>query len=168
MNMHHGGEGISEPKTLRKKSFAELVGVTPARVSHMIKQGLPVEPDGKIDVARGKLWIRDNVSSTRAAAQSKQPDIFSFAAQPDAAAEHARLAKERADTQALKNAQLRRELVPAAEVERAWAGEWRLMRSAILAASSRLRQRLPHLTADDVEVIDGELRGLLKEMGNGR
>ena len=168
MNMHGDSDLISAPRTLRKKDFAELVGVTPARVTHMIGKGLPVEADNRIDVARGKLWIKENVNATRSAAQAKQQDLLPFAAQPDAAAEHARLAKERADTQALKNAQLRKELVPAAEVERAWAGEWRLMRSAILAVSSRLRQRLPHLTAEDVEIIDGELRGILKDMGNGR
>lgn len=158
---------IGEPKTLKKSAFAKVIGVTPARVTHMLKQGMPEEPGGCLDVARCKLWIKENVSPTRSAAQSKQSDL-PFAAQLDAAAEHARLAKERADTQALKNAQLRRELVPAAEVERAWAGEWRTLRSAILAAPSRLRQVLPHLTREDIAAIDAELRTILSEFGNGQ
>lgn len=157
---------ISEPKEVAKSTFARLVNVTPGRVSQLIKQGLPVEPSGKIDVAAGKLWIKANVCPTRSAAQSLQGDL-PFAAQLDAAAEHARLAKERADTQALKNAQLRRELVPAAEVERAWAGEWRALRSSLLALPSRMRQVLPHLSSEDIDAIDRELRGMLMEFGNG-
>jgi len=157
-----------DPRILRKTDFARLVGVSAGRVSHMVKDGMPVEPDGRIDVARAKLWIRDNVSSTRSVAQARQLPELPFAAQPDAAAEHVRLAKERADAVALKNAQTRRELVPATEVERAWAGEWRIVRSAILAVPSRLRQIIPHLTIDDIEAIDTELRNTLKELGNGR
>jgi phage terminase Nu1 subunit (DNA packaging protein) len=160
-----GGETIGEPKSLRKKDFGALVGVSPGRVTHMIKQGLPVEPDGRIDVARGKQWIRENVNPTRSAAQSKQGDL-PFAAQLDAAAEHARLAKERADTQALKNAQLRKELVAAEDVEREWASMIRTARSALLAVPSRLRQIIPHLTAEEVEAIDGELRRVLKELAD--
>ncbi|MGC9445841.1 AAA family ATPase [Cereibacter johrii] len=44
-------------------------------------------------------------------------------------AERARLAKEQADAQALKNAALRGELVPASDVERAWADTLRKVRS---------------------------------------
>ena len=167
MNAAAPSETIGAPKTLRKSAFAKMIGVTPARVTHMLRQGMPEESDGRLDVARCKLWIKDNVSPTRSAAQSKQADL-PFAAQLDAGAEHARLAKERADTQALKNAQLRRELVPAAEVERVWAGEWRMLRSAILAAPSRLRQVLPHLTREDIAAIDAELRTILSEFGNGQ
>ena len=107
------------------------------------------------------------MSPTRSAAQAAQGDL-PFAAQPDAAAEHARLAKERADTQALKNAQMRKELVSADEVERAWASEWRTLRSSLLAMPSRLRHLLPHLSAEDVDAIDGELRRVLTEFGNGK
>ena len=157
---------IGEPKALSKKGFAELVNITPGRVSQLIKKGLPVEPDGRIDVARGKLWIQSNVSPIRSGAQSKQDDL-PFAARLDAAAESARYAKERADNLALKNKQLRHELVEAAEVEKVWSGELRELRSAILAAPSRLRQRLPHFTREDIEAIDMELRDILKEFAGG-
>jgi len=160
-------DAIGPLRSLRKKAFGELVGVSPGRVSQMIADGLPVEPNGRIDIAAGKLWIKENVSPTRSAAQAAQGDL-PFAAQPDAAAEHARLAKERADTQALKNAQMRKELVSADEVERTWASEWRTLRSSLLATPSRLRHLLPHLSAEDVDAIDGELRRVLTEFGNGK
>lgn len=165
------GGMLTEPKALRKKYFAELVGVSPARVTHMIRQGLPVEADGRIDIARGKLWISENVDTARAAAQARrstQADLLGGSyASSNAASEQTRLAKEKADTQELKNKQLRGELVAVADVERTWTAEWRELRSAILAVPSRLRQLLPLLKADDIEVIDAELRRVLMEKGNG-
>lgn len=158
---------IGEEGRVRKGDFARLVGVSAGRVSQMITAGLPVEADGRIDTARGKLWIKDNVSPTRSAAQVGQGDL-PFAAIPDAAAERLRLVKEQADHAALKNAALRRELVPAAEVEREWAGILRGVRAGVLAVPSRLRQLLPHLTATDVETIDAELRRVLEDISHGQ
>jgi phage terminase Nu1 subunit (DNA packaging protein) len=156
---------IGPPKSLRKKAFAELVGLSPGRISQYITAGLPVDPDGRIDVAAGKLWIRENVSPTRSAAQSLQSDL-PFAAQPDASAEAVRLKKEQADHAALKNQQLRAELVPAADVERAWSGILRQVRSGVLAVPSRVRQQLPHLTTHDIATFDAEIRRALEDLAN--
>lgn len=167
MQEAHSSEMIGEPKTLRKVDFAKLVGVSAGRVSHMIKAGMPVEPDGRIDVARGKLWIQSNVDPKRSAAQSAQSEM-PFAAQPDASAERVRLLREQADYAALKNAEKRRELVPAVEVEREWSALIRQARSGILAVPSRLRQLIPHLSADEVETIDAELRRALEELTHAK
>lgn len=167
MQQAHGSEAIGAPAKVRKGDFARLVNVSAGRVSQMIAAGLPVEADGRIDVARGKMWIGENISPTRSAAQAAQGDL-SFAAVPDAKSERLRLIREQADHAALKNAALRRDLVPAAEVEREWAGILRQVRSGILAVPSRLRQMLPHLPAADVEVIDAELRRVLEEMAHAQ
>lgn len=42
---------------LKKGDFARLVGVTPARISQLVGQGLPVEPDGLIDEEKAKAWL---------------------------------------------------------------------------------------------------------------
>lgn len=165
--MSRATETIGEPKVVTKKAFATIVNVSQGRISQYVKQGLPVEADGRIDVARGKLWIGQNISSTRSAAQAAQDDL-PFAAQKDAAEERARLVREQADYAALKNQQLRAELVPAVEVERAWTGLLRQLRSGILATPSRLRQILPHLDADDIMAIDAELRRVLTEFADGK
>lgn len=165
--MHGSGHAIGEPKSLRKKDFAKLMNVSPGRVSQFIAKGLPVDEDDRIDVAAGKLWIRENVSPTRSAAQSRQSDL-PFAAQPDAAAEAVRLKKEQADHAELKNQMLRKELVEAVLVERAWANVLRQVRSGVLAVPSRLRQVLPHLTAHDVATIDAELRHVLEDLANAQ
>ncbi|EEW24010.1 hypothetical protein [Rhodobacter ferrooxidans] len=80
--------------------------------------------------------------------------------------ERARLSRAQAEAQEMKNAALRAELVPAAEVERAWADTLRQVRARILAVPSRLRQGL-HLAPGDVEQIDRELRDALTELANG-
>lgn len=166
---HSENRGI-EPRSMRKSSFAALVGVSPARVSQMIGEGMPVEHDGRIDVARGKLWIKENVSASRSAAQSKECDQMEmpFAARTDAAAERARLAREQADNVALKNAILRRDMVPATEVEKEWSGIVRQARAGILAVPPRLRQIIPTLSAHDIDLIDAELRKVLEELAHAK
>lgn len=50
------------PSAVTKSAFAALIGVTPARVSHMISMGLPVRGvDGLIPAAEGKQWYADNI-----------------------------------------------------------------------------------------------------------
>lgn len=80
-------------------------------------------------------------------------------------AERARLAKEQADAQAIKNAKLRGELVDAAEVERVWQDILRQVRARIMAVPSRLKQSAS-LPAHDAEALDRELRDALTELGN--
>lgn len=59
------------------------------------------------------------------------------------------------------------ELLPAVEVQEAWADILRQVRSGALALPSRVRARLPHLTAHDVEVIADEVRQVLTAIANG-
>lgn len=152
---------LGPPRALSKSAFAREVRLSPGRISQMIKDGLPVEPDGTIDIARGKIWIQENIDPRRSAAQPQGK--FSFD-RPTAVNERDRLAREQADNVALKNAQLRRELVPAVDVEARWSDVLRRVRSKILAVPSRVRQSHPHLTAHDVLAIDAELRRALEEL----
>lgn len=78
-------------------------------------------------------------------------------------AERARLAREQADAQALRNAALRGELVAAAEVERTWSDLLRQVRARILAVPARVRSALP-LDAAAIDTIDHELRQALEEL----
>lgn len=159
----HSAEMIGEPKTIKKSAFAKLINVSPGRVSQMLKEGMPEDPDGRIDIARAKLWISEHISPVRSAAQSSQGDL-PFAAELSAAQERARLVREQADQVSLRNQKERGELIPAAEVERAWSGVLRQVRAGILAVPSRLRHALPHLTTDDIAEIDFELRRVLEEL----
>jgi len=81
-------------------------------------------------------------------------------------AERARQAKEQADNLALRNAALRRDLLPAVEVEARLTGVFRKVRAGLLAIPARAAQRLPHLTAADIAVMDREVRAALTELGD--
>jgi len=152
---------IGEPRSLSKSAFARLVNLSPGRVSQMIKQGMPVEPDGKIDIARGKIWMQESIDPRRSAAQPQGKLSFE---RHSAVSERDRLAREQADNMALKNAALRRELVPAVEVEQRWSEVARRIRSKVLSVPSRVRQQCPHFTQHDVGAIDSELRAALEEL----
>ena len=59
------GSAVPAPKSLSKKGFAERLGLTPGRISQMITAGLPVQPDGRINIERGEDWYRANVDPNR-------------------------------------------------------------------------------------------------------
>jgi hypothetical protein len=48
-----------------KSDFATRVGLTKGRISQLITNGLPVRPDGQIDVAEGLAWIEANLDPSR-------------------------------------------------------------------------------------------------------
>ena len=48
-----------------KGRFAEMLGVTPGRVSQLIKMGLPVTESGRIHPEIGRRWYDENVAPTR-------------------------------------------------------------------------------------------------------
>src|SRR5690606_4161305 len=81
------------------------------------------------------------------------------------ATERARLAREQADQAAMKNAAMRKELIPAAEARHEWVSIARRVRNVIMSVPSRCRQMLPHLTTFDVDLIDTEIRAALAELG---
>ena len=154
---------IGEPLQLSKSAFARKVGITPGRVSQLVKKGLPVDNDGKIDVARGRLWIAENVNPIRAAAQRQESlPLGDERQQATLTSEKIRLSTAQADAAELKNAALRGELVKAIAVEKEWSAILRKVRAGVMAVPSRIRQQLPHLTAHDIEIIDMELRQALE------
>lgn len=72
-----------------------------------------------------------------------------------------------ADLRELEVRKRRGELVEAETVAREWAGTLRTVRAGVLAVASRVRARLPHLSAHDAEVIAEELRGALAMVAEG-
>ena len=96
-----------------KAGIARLFGVSVKVVERWIAEGMPVvsapsnrNGEYRIDTAAAWQWHLE-----RLAASDGELDLN---------AERARLAKEQADGQALKNAELRASLLPADEVAEAW------------------------------------------------
>ena len=50
--------------TIAKGAFAADLAVTPACVSQWCARGLPVRPDGLLDLAAGAQWLIDNLDPT--------------------------------------------------------------------------------------------------------
>jgi hypothetical protein len=53
--------------TLTKTELAERLGLTKSRISQLVGQGLPVEPDDRVDAIEAARWVLDNLYSAKAA-----------------------------------------------------------------------------------------------------
>jgi transcriptional regulator with XRE-family HTH domain len=52
---------------LTKSELAERLGLSKSRVSQLVAQGLPVEPDGQVDAVEAARWVLDNLYGLKAA-----------------------------------------------------------------------------------------------------
>lgn len=139
------------------RELAKLLGCADNTIREAARRGLLVKK-GR-DLFDGPASIRTYVKHLRdvAAGRGGENGVL------DLTAERARLAKEQADGHELKNAAQRGELLEIAEVERTWTSVLSTIRSRMLAVTSRIRQRLPHITAFDADAIDREIRDALTE-----
>lgn len=146
-------------KTIGASELAAWLGVTSQSIAAFANDGKVVR------IARGKYDLLASVQTYTAhlrevaAARGGEAQIL------DLNQERARLAREQADGQELKNRQLRRELVSAADVEREWSDILRKVRAGILAVTSRVRASAG-LTATQAVEMDAKLRLALKELGS--
>jgi terminase small subunit / prophage DNA-packing protein len=114
---------------------------------------------------RGKYRITEAVPQFCAHLRALATGKGNVEGAPSGSAERARLAREQADAIALKNAVARGGLLDAAATEREWTSILAGVRAGVLAASSRIGQRLPQLGLSDIAQIDEELRAVLAELG---
>lgn len=54
-----------EQTSLTKGGFAQKIGVVPGRVTQLIAKGLPLEPNGQINVKAGLEWLDKNLDPAR-------------------------------------------------------------------------------------------------------
>ncbi|ABE63184.1 conserved hypothetical protein [Nitrobacter hamburgensis X14] len=137
------------------KELAELFGISDRSVRELHDRGTVKKS------ARGRYLLTESVQLYTAHLRGVAAGRGGEGGVLDLTVERARLAKEQADAVSLKNAVMRRELVPVSDVEREWMSVGRQVRSGMLAVPSRVRQSLPHLTAFDADLIDREIRDAL-------
>lgn len=124
------------------------------------------------ELASRKIWVRVGTKgfNTRESIRNHVTELARTAKRGNVGAEldreRVRVQKATAEKLELANAEARRELIPAAEVEREWAAVLRDIRAAMLALPSRVQQRLGHLSAHDLTTMDQEIRGALAEIAN--
>ena len=139
--------------------LADLIGVSPRSITDLAKRGIVVRAKRGFDEHKSVRGYCDHLRKL-AAGRGGESAIAG------ATAERARLIREQADAAALKNALARAEMLPAADVASRWSAILRRVRDGVLAASSRVAGRLPHLTRHDVSELDAELRIVLTELGH--
>nr|WP_255720623.1 terminase small subunit [Acuticoccus kalidii] len=145
------------PATVSARVLANLFGVSPQTIQAYAARGVIVRQ------GRGSYPLAENVQRytrhLRDAASGRGADE----ATSSLTDERTRLARERADEAALKNAKLRREMLPREEVLARWSTILRNVSARMRAVPSRVRAQRPHLTREDVDLIDEEIRLALTE-----
>ena len=141
------------------REMLHLLDLSPAGLSDLARREIAVKR-GR-DTYELAETVRRYIGNLREAAAGRGGDGAGALT-----AERARLAKEQADGQALKNAQARGELVRREDVEAEWSGIARLVRARIMAIPARLRAE-GGLSAEAAEAVDVALRRALAELAEG-
>lgn len=151
--MEHVGEGV----------IADHLGISSARVRQLVRDGtIPKIGRAKYDlraVIRAYCERLREQASKAGGRPPSDPSPEARSARERLTEAQARLAEVKADAAAGK-------LLPADDIERAWAGILRDLRSALLAIPSRVGATLPHLTAHDVATLDRELKAALAALAD--
>lgn len=149
--------------TLSESELAALLGIGTSRIRTLCRDGVIRR------ASRGKFNARDALAAYVAnlREQASRAGRSGIGQSDDLKAEKTRLAKEQADKLALANAAARKELVPASEVTRQWGSILRDLRAQLLAVSSRVGAKLPHLSAHDVAEIEREIKAALEAIADG-
>lgn len=140
--------------TLSKRGFGELIGVSPGRVSQMISDGLPVEPNGRIDIAKGKAWVSANVDQNRRRARV-DGTLFDSSKREREAAE-ARIASIKAE-------RLADRVIDRDETLRTIETRARFERDAWIGWVNRVAPEIARLANADVAIVVSVLDRMVRE-----
>ncbi|WP_143809698.1 hypothetical protein [Paracoccus yeei] len=156
------GKPEAPPGTIHESELAALLGISRQAVGEKVRSGILTR------TARATFAYPEAVTAYCAhlrehAGRAGRPSTGS----DELKAERTRLAKEQADATALKNAQLRSELVPVTDTLREWQAVLRDIRAAMLAVPSRYAASQPHLTPHDVEALTLEIKRALEGLADG-
>lgn len=138
--------------SLGRNEFAALCGVTPQSITDWMADGMPgvTKPSKRevaIDIFVALPWVRE---------QRWKPK----------GDDKARKQKADADIAEMEAAKMRGELIPASAVESEWVKVAHVVRTKILGLPVALRQRVPHLSADDQAVLEALAREICQELAD--
>jgi phage terminase Nu1 subunit (DNA packaging protein) len=163
-------------ETVTKAAFARTLGVSRSRVSAFVKRGLPIRPDGKIDLPAALNWVRENVEQTTHFPDRGVNKLSAEALPTGEGADDGPLpfpeAKAMRETYLAKIARLEYQvragsLLEKSAVAREWASALRDLRARLVAVPARCGAALPHLDKAEVEVVAHEIRAALAELAGG-
>lgn len=155
------------PESLSKAGFAREIGVSPSRVSQLIKEGLPLTPNGKIPRTAGLAWYQQNIDPNRRKAFNDHPTGSTKSQLEALKVERERLALSKDRGELIDRETARRAIFERARGERdawiAWssrmaatlAAELGVDPSALFSALDReVRAQLAELAATPMEDLD--------------
>ncbi|GLK54401.1 phage terminase Nu1 subunit (DNA packaging protein) [Methylopila capsulata] len=153
--------GVAPPDdTITSDRLADLLGITAARVSQLAVEGvIPRIGRSRFDE---RAAVRAYCADLRAKASGRAMHNPGYV---DAKTRAAVAQAEKIET---ANALARRELLPAAEVEREWTAILRDVRAAMLALPTRVHQRLGHLSAHDISTLGREVHDALNQLTDSK
>lgn len=144
------------PRPVTKGAFAQALGLSPGRISQLIEAGLPVEPNGRIDLDRGRRWYEANTDpNRRRGVKADEP--------PRGRGARAELDRIRAEREALRLAEDRGQLVDRETVERQTFARARAERDAWLGWVSRAAAALAAETGAEPAALFAALDRLTRE-----
>lgn len=137
---------VNLSNTVTQEAFGDLVGISQQTVSELLMRGVIVQG------ASAGEWLKSYTSHLRemAAGRAATGDL-------DLAGERARLAKAQADRVEMQNAVTRGELAPVALLEQVLAAAASKIAGIFDAIPGMVRRRVPLLTAEDIDLIAGEV-----------
>lgn len=149
-----------EAGTVTKAELAALLGVSKPRISQLVKLGLPVRPDGRVDQAAALAWCDANLDPNRR--RAVRP--------PEADERRSRLADVRAEAEAerlrglrLENERRAGNLVDRQAAEAAIFARARLERDAWLGWAARAAPALAAELDADQDRLGFELERLVRQ-----
>lgn len=142
---------------MKPPALAGLLGISTRRLGQLHSEGVAVKVDRGLYDAAATIQNMLAHASGKAAGNMVELDLDR---------ERARLAKEQADGQEIKNQISRGQLLDAADVERTWSVACRRLRSEMLAVIGRVRSATS-LEAADAAILDREIRDALTALSGG-
>ena len=115
---------------------------------------------GGLDLDRCRLAYISHLRGVAAGHQSEDGSL-------DLTEERAKLAREQTETAALRNAESRKELLPADQVIEYWAKQIVATKSRIRALPHEIKGAIPHLTSEEIEEVRHLVDRTLTDLADG-
>ena len=155
------------PDTVTADQLGALLDITGRRVRALVTEGVfQRSASGRYDLQH---CVRAYIGTLRAAAKAKPStvDPVVAAAVLDGRRERVRLARAAADLKELELQVARRELVDADVIKVFHVGLMTALRNRIMGVPSEVKGRIPHLSIDEIEILEELIAAALKEVADG-
>lgn len=152
---------MNDETPMTQAAFARHIGMSPKTIHGYARRGvLSLDDAGRLPMPESRHALIRHLAET-AAGRGGSEGVA------DLSLERALLARSQREGQELKNKVASGEYVPVEGVQRAMDNICITVRNRLLAVPSNIPSDLPHLTRNDLDVIDRHIRDALTELADG-